>query len=56
MTNETIVRAWKDASFRATLEPDAVPEHPAGTSTVKAERLQSAKCTTASPMCSCKCE
>jgi mersacidin/lichenicidin family type 2 lantibiotic len=30
MTNEMIVRAWKDPSFRATLAPGSVPPSPVG--------------------------
>ena len=40
MTNATIVRAWKDAAFRATLAPGAVPAHPAGSGAVSIALLK----------------
>jgi mersacidin/lichenicidin family type 2 lantibiotic len=50
MTNAVIVRAWKDAAFRATLAPGAVPAHPAGPSTVSLFKADSGSMTiTASP-------
>jgi mersacidin/lichenicidin family type 2 lantibiotic len=30
MNNETLIRAWKDARFRSTLDAAELPENPAG--------------------------
>ena len=49
MKNATIIRAWKDAAFRATLPAGAVPAHPAGSAVVKTELLGAAMGTT--PIC-----
>ncbi|MET9634242.1 mersacidin/lichenicidin family type 2 lantibiotic [Lentzea sp. NPDC006480] len=56
MKNATIVRAWKDAAFRATLPAGAVPAHPAGSAVVKTEMLGAAlisspACTDGGPRC-----
>jgi mersacidin/lichenicidin family type 2 lantibiotic len=54
MSNATIVRAWKDAAFRATLAPGSVPDHPAGSGVVSRRWLEaeSGSITTKSPRCS----
>lgn len=57
MSNSTIVRAWKDAAFAATLAPGAVPAHPAGSNAVAQAQLKinarwsTPKCTEGGPIC-----
>lgn len=56
MSNATIVRAWKDAAFRATLAPGSVPAHPAGSGVVvrkwlEAEAVSTTAISTKSPCC-----
>jgi len=58
MSNEMIVRAWKDPEFRAQVDACALPAHPAGSSNLSAgdlggeTYLTSPLCTEGGPRCS----
>jgi mersacidin/lichenicidin family type 2 lantibiotic len=58
MSNEMIVRAWKDPEFRAQLDAGAFPAHPAGNPQLSPGDLggelylTSPPCTDGGPRCS----
>ena len=52
MRKETIIRAWKDPSFRASLSPDeraAIPESPSGRSLSELGQRAGRRCRRISP-------
>lgn len=57
MSNEMIVRAWKDPQFRSQVNAAALPANPAGNAKLVAAELQgeaywtSPACTDAGPRC-----
>lgn len=53
MSNEMIVRAWKDPQFRSQIDAAALPAHPAGSAQLAASELAGENyITSPHPLCS----